>query len=153
MNDVEDGLKDEWNGMEINTWATLEAINYNCLFLDQNDHSLVLNWGMTTHTNNGINKYHLLWCFGLVERWNKVKTLMLRLNKECGHDCEPMTKWNGHDDAWYDVMYANEIEQKVGKWRLNFGVWQYSYHLGSLFVIFINIFLLCFEKICIFRVI
>lgn len=55
----------------------------------------------------------------------KWKTLMLILNKDYGHACEPMTKCNGHDDAWYDAMYANETKQKIGKERVNFGVWHH----------------------------
>lgn len=62
---------------------------------------------------------------------------MLRSNQECGLTCGPITKWNCHDDAWCDVMYANKIEQKVEKLKVNFRVSQ----LGKIFLslpLFIN---------------
>ena len=38
---------------------------------------------------------------------------MLRLNKECGHACEPMSKCNGHANVMimYDMIPCMQMKQ------------------------------------------
>lgn len=46
-----------------------------------------------------------------------------------------MTKWNGHandiDDAWYVSTYANKVNKKVRKRRVNIGVWQLAQDMSD----------------------
>lgn len=73
----------------------------------------------------------MLW---LVNKYTKVKTLMLRLNQEYGHACEPMTKCNGHGDVRmvHDMMPCMQMKlRKIYERRVNFRVLQLPlfYHL------------------------